>query len=114
MYQILAKLFEHLRVWFRLSNLVMIGGRTVRVIPTPVVLVILLTNVTVITAAAIGMLMAVGMYVLCPTHLCEQCGSPRTVNSATTYTNCIQLETIFYYTDVMLGFHHFLFKVVIK
>ena len=33
-----------------------------------------ITNVTVITAAAIGMLMFVGMYVHFPTHLCEQCG----------------------------------------
>ena len=75
-----------------------IGGRIIRVIPTTMVLVMLLiavmamyiisavhsnrfgsfsawiTNVTVITAAAIGMLMFVGMYVHFPTHLCEQCG----------------------------------------
>ena len=46
---------------------------------------------------------AVGMYIHLPTHLCELCGSPRTVNSAIAiaYTNCIQLETIFYYTDLM-------------
>ena len=71
------------------------GGRIVRVIPTTTVLVMLLivvmamyivsavhtngfgsfsawlTNVTVITAAAIVMLMVVGMYVHFPTHLCE-------------------------------------------
>ena len=75
-----------------------IGGRIVRVIPTTIVLVMLLiavmamyiisavhsnrfgsfsawiTNVTVITAAAIAMLMVVGMYIHFPTHLCEQCG----------------------------------------
>ena len=28
--------------------------------------------------------------------------------------NCIQLETVSYYTDFILRFHHFLFKVVIK
>ena len=73
-----------------------IGGRIVRVIPTIVILIILplmmmvtfivsaarsnglgsfsawLTNVTVITGATIGMLMAVGMYVHFPMHLCEQ------------------------------------------
>ena len=32
------------------------------------------TDVTVITAATIGMLMAVGIYVHLPTHLCKQCG----------------------------------------
>ena len=74
-----------------------IGGRIVRVIPTIVILIIItlmvmvtfivsaarsnglgsfsawLTNVTVITGATIGMLMAVGIYVHLPTHLCEQC-----------------------------------------
>ena len=39
------------------------------VIPTAVLLAILLTNVMVITAVAIGMLIA--MHVHCPTHLCE-------------------------------------------
>ena len=42
----------------RLCNLATIGGRMFRVTPTAVVLVILLTNVMVITAAAIGMLIA--------------------------------------------------------
>ena len=84
---------------------------TIRVILTAVVLVILLTNVTVSYSSSCYWNDI--MYVHCPTHLCEQCGSPRTVNS-TAYTNCIQLETISYYTDVMLVFHHFLFKVVIK
>ena len=75
-----------------------IGGRIVRVIPTVVILIILplvvmvmfivsaahsngfgsfpawLTNVTLTTAATIGMLMAVGIYVHLPTNLCEQCG----------------------------------------
>ena len=70
----MVPLFEHLRVWFGLFNLVMIGSHMFKVIPTVVVLAILLTNVMVITVAAIGMLMVVGMYVHCPTHLCEQCG----------------------------------------
>ena len=48
-------LFEHLRVWFGLFNLVMIGSHMFRVIPTVVVLAILLTNVMVITAS-IGVL----------------------------------------------------------
>ena len=71
-----------------------VGGRIIRVIPTIVILIILplvvvamfivsaarsngfgsfsawVTDVTVITAATIGMLMAVGIYVHLPTHLC--------------------------------------------
>ena len=74
-----------------------VGGRIIRVIPTIVILIILplvvmvmlivsaarsngfgsfsvwVTDVTVITAATIGILMAVGIYVHLPTHLCEQC-----------------------------------------
>ena len=52
-------LVEHLRVWFRLFNLVTIGSHMFGIIPTVVVLVILLPNVTVIMAVTIGMLMAV-------------------------------------------------------
>ena len=73
------------------------GRRIIRIIPTAVILIMLplvvmamfivsavrsdgfgsfpawLTNVTVITTATIGMLMAVGIYVHLPTHLCKQC-----------------------------------------
>ena len=102
-------LFEHLRVWFRFCNLVTIVGHMFGIIPTVVVLVILLPNVTV--PFAIGMLMAVWMYIHFPNTFVWAVWES-TVNGATGYTNCIQLETISYCTDVMVGFHHFLFKVV--
>ena len=74
-----------------------IGSRIIRVIPTVVILIILplvvmamfitstvrsvdfssysawLANATVITAANVVMLMAVGLYVHFPKHVCEQC-----------------------------------------
>ena len=74
-----------------------IGGRIIRIIPTVVVLIILtlvimvwyiklavhsagfgsysawLTNVTGIRAASLVLLMAIGMYVHFPKHVCEQC-----------------------------------------
>ena len=84
------------------------GNRIIRVIPTVAVLTILilvmtlwfllsavsskgfgngsfsawLKNVTITTAAAIGMLVAVGVYVHFPTHLCKQCRRAEVVRRA--------------------------------
>ena len=100
MYKILSKvlLFEHLRVLCRLCNLATIGGHMFRGSGSGNCI----TNCN-INGSCYWNANAVGMYIHFPTHLCELCGSPRAVHSAIAiaYTNCIQLETIFYYTDLM-------------
>ena len=102
-------LFEHLRVWFRFCNLVNDCRSHVRdhSYSSSSGNSITKCNGAICYWNANGCV----MYIHFPNTFVWAVWES-TVNGATGYTNCIQLETISYCTDVMVGFHHFLFKVV--